>query len=242
MILEGKKALITGASGGIGAAIATTLHASGVRVALSGTNEERLKKLAHVLPGAEILVCHLREKEEAERLVESAETVLGGPLDILVNNAGVTKDNLLMRMSNEEWDEVIAVNLTACFLLSRSAIKSMIKNRFGRIIHVGSVVGATGNPGQVNYCASKAGLVGFSKALALEVASRGITVNTIAPGFIDTNMTHKLTETARARIVEQIPLRRIGVPADIAECVLYLAKASYVTGQTIHINGGLAMV
>lgn len=240
-MLEEKKALITGASGGIGASIARMLSAAGVRVALSGTNVERLQKLAEELPNAIVLPCSLNDREQVESLVPNAEERLGG-LDILINNAGITKDNLLLRMKNDDWDQVMAVNLTACFLLSRSAIKSMMKNRFGRIINITSVVGFTGNAGQTNYCASKSGLIGFSKALALEVASRGITVNTIAPGFIETEMTQKLNEAMRTKILENVPLKRMGCPEDIAQAALYLVKASYVTGETIHVNGGLAMI
>lgn len=240
--LGGRCALVTGASGGIGAAIASALHGCGVRVALSGRRQERLAEVAGELAGdIEILPCNLSQRGEASDLVSRAIDRFGG-LDILVNVAGLTRDVLAMRMRDEDWDEVIAVNLTATMILSRSALRPMMKKRWGRIINITSVVGTTGNPGQINYAASKAGLAGLTKSLAAEVASRGITVNCIAPGFIDTDMTAILGDERRAALLERIPLGRMGKPDDVAQAVRYLAAADYVTGQTIHVNGGLAMI
>lgn len=242
--LTGKKALVTGATGGLGGAIARTLHAQGAHVALSGTRVEALEALAAELgQRAVVAPCDLSDRESVEALTPLAEEKLGG-LDILVNNAGVTRDNLFLRLKDEDWDAVIAVNLTAAFRLSRAAVKSMMRRRYGRIISIGSVVGTMGNPGQGNYAASKAGLIGMSKALAAEVASRNITVNVVAPGFIESPMTEGLTEKQREAILSDVPMGRLGAGADIAAAVLYLAsgEAAYVTGQTLHVNGGMAMI
>ncbi|AMJ60072.1 3-oxoacyl-[acyl-carrier-protein] reductase [Bosea sp. PAMC 26642] len=242
--LTGKKALVTGATGGLGGTIARMLHAQGATVALSGTRVEALEALATEL-GERVVVtpCNLSEKDSVEALVPAAEEKLGG-LDILVNNAGVTRDNLFLRLKDEDWDSVIAVNLTAAFRLSRAAVKSMMRRRYGRIISIGSVVGVTGNPGQGNYAASKAGLIGMSKALAAEVASRSITVNVVAPGFIESPMTQALNDKQRETILSDVPMGRLGVGADVAAAVTYLAstEAAYVTGQTLHVNGGMAMI
>lgn len=242
--LTGKKALVTGATGGLGGAIARMLHGQGASVALSGTRVEALEALAAEL-GERVVItpCNLGNKESVEALVPAAEEKLGG-LDILVNNAGVTKDNLFLRLKDEDWDSVIAVNLTAAFRLSRAAVKSMMRRRYGRIISIGSVVGTTGNPGQGNYAASKAGLIGMSKALAAEVASRNITVNVVAPGFIESPMTQALNDKQREGILSDVPMGRLGVGADVAAAVAYLAstEAAYVTGQTIHVNGGMTMI
>ncbi|SDR46369.1 3-oxoacyl-[acyl-carrier-protein] reductase [Rhizobiales bacterium GAS113] len=242
--LTGKTALVTGASGGIGGAIARALHAQGAAVALSGTRREVLEKLALEL-GSRAHVCpaSLNDAASVEALVPAAEAALGS-LDILVNNAGVTRDNLFLRMKDAEWDEVIAVNLTAAFRLSRAALKGMMRRRFGRIISVSSVVGATGNPGQGNYAASKAGLVGMTKSLAAEVASRAITVNCVAPGMITTAMTDALNERQRETVLSRIPAARLGTSEEVAAAAVYLAspEASYVTGQTLHVNGGMAMI
>ncbi len=242
--LTGKTALVTGASGGIGADIARTLHAAGAAVGLSGTRVEPLEALAAELGDrAHVLPCNLSSPEDVETLVKRAIEAMGS-LDILVNNAGITKDGLAMRMSDEDWQSVIDVNLTATFRLCRAAIRGMMKARHGRIINISSVVGTTGNAGQVNYAASKAGMVGLSKSLAAEVASRGITVNCVAPGFIETAMTDKLNDTQRAAILTAVPAGRMGSPAEIAAAVLYLAsaEAGYVTGATLHVNGGMAML
>ena len=242
--LTGKNALITGASGGIGGAIAKALHGAGAQVALSGTRSEPLERLARSLGGnTHVLLCNLSHLETVDRLCEDATDAMGS-IDILINNAGVTRDNLFMRMSNEEWQSVLDVNLTATMKLCRGVLRGMIKARWGRMINISSVVGATGNPGQANYAASKAGMIGMSKSLAFEVASRGITVNAIAPGFITTAMTDKLTEDQKSKIMEQIPARRMGHAEEIAAAVLYLSseKAGYVTGTTLHINGGMAMI
>lgn len=242
--LTGKGALITGASGGIGGAVARALHAAGAAVALSGTREAPLQALAADLGGrAHVLPCDLGDPAAVEALPRAAAAALGS-LDILVNNAGITRDNLFLRMSDEEWSQVLEVNLTASFRLCRGALRGMMKARWGRIVNIGSVVGATGNPGQANYAAAKAGLVGLSKSLAAEVASRNITVNVVAPGFIATAMTDKLNDDQKARILGQIPAGRMGAPEEIAAAVLYLAspEAGYVTGATLHVNGGMAML
>jgi 3-oxoacyl-[acyl-carrier protein] reductase len=243
--LTGKVALVTGASGGIGGAIAIALHAQGATVVLSGTKVEALEKLASELgERAYTAACNLSDIASVEALPKAAETAAGGAIDILVNNAGITRDNLFLRMKDEEWDQVLAVNLTAAFRLSRAVLRGMMKKRWGRIIQITSVVGATGNPGQANYAAAKAGLVAMSKSLAAEVASRNITVNAIAPGFIATAMTQVLTDDQKAAISERIPAGRMGSPTEIAAAVVYLAseEAAYVTGETIHINGGMAMI
>ncbi len=241
--LTGMTALVTGASGGIGAAIARALVAQGARAALSGTRTEPLDALAAELPGSVVLPCDLSDVAAVDALVPQAVEALGR-LDILVNNAGVTRDNLAIRMKDAEWDIVLRVNLEAAFRLARAACKPMMKARFGRIISITSIVGVTGNPGQVNYAASKAGLIGMSKALAQEVASRGITVNCVAPGFIGSVMTDALPETQRATLTTRIPAGKLGEAADVAAGVIYLAsrEAAYVTGQTLHINGGMAMI
>lgn len=242
--LEGKNALITGASGGIGAEIARSLHAAGATVGLSGTRVDPLEALATDLgERAHVLPCNLSDMEAVDALPKQAADVMGS-VDILVNNAGITRDNLFMRMSVEEWQSVLDVNLTATFKLCKGVMRGMMKSRWGRIVNISSVVGATGNPGQANYAASKAGMVGMSKSLAYEVASRGITVNAVAPGFIETAMTDKLTDDQKSGIMQQIPAGRMGTPAEIAAGVLYLAspEAAYVTGTTLHVNGGMAML
>ncbi|HEY5363742.1 MAG TPA: 3-oxoacyl-[acyl-carrier-protein] reductase [Aestuariivirga sp.] len=242
--LAGKTALITGASGGIGAAIAKALHDAGATIAISGTRLEVLEKVkAEVGERVHILPCNLAKPEEVEKLIPSAEAALGS-LDILINNAGITKDGLAMRMKDEDWQSVIDVNLTSNFRLSRAAMRSMMKKRWGRIINITSIVGVTGNPGQVNYVASKAGLIGMTKSLAQELASRNVTVNCVAPGFIATPMTDALNEKQKEAILGRIPAGRMGAPADIAAAVVYLAsdEAAYVTGQTLHVNGGMVMV
>jgi 3-oxoacyl-[acyl-carrier protein] reductase len=240
----GKTALITGATGGIGEAIAKALHGQGATVALSGTRtgvldelRERLKERVHVF------TCNLGKAEEVEKLVPDAESAMGS-LDILINNAGVTRDGLAMRMKDADWAEVIEINLTAGFRLARSAMRGMMKRRFGRIIGITSVVGVTGNAGQVNYAASKAGMIGMTKALAQELAGRNITVNCIAPGFIATPMTDALNEKQKEGIVGRVPAGRLGTAAEIAAAAVYLAsdEAAYVTGQTLHVNGGMAMI
>ncbi len=243
--LTGKTALVTGASGGIGGAIARALHAQGAAVVLSGTRAEALEIVkAELGSRAFVAPCNLGDKESVEALVKTADAVAGAPVDILVNNAGITRDNLFMRMKDEEWDQVIAVNLTAAFRLSRAVLRGMMKKRWGRIISITSVVGATGNPGQGNYAAAKAGLVGMTKSLAAEVASRNITVNAVAPGFIQTAMTEVLTDAQKETISQRIPAGRMGLPSEIAAAVVYLAseEAAYVTGETIQINGGMAMI
>ncbi|MGL5363758.1 MAG: 3-oxoacyl-[acyl-carrier-protein] reductase [Bosea sp. (in: a-proteobacteria)] len=242
--LTGKKALVTGATGGLGGAIARTLHARGATVTLSGTRKEALDALAAELgERAHVAPCNLGDKDAVEALVPGAEAAMGG-LDILVNNAGVTRDNLFLRMKDEEWEAVLNVNLTAAFRLMRASVKGMMRRRHGRIISIGSVVGTTGNPGQGNYAASKAGLIGMSKALAAEVASRGITVNVVAPGFIESPMTEALNEKQREGILANVPMGRLGSGSDIAAAVLYLSsdEAAYLTGQTLHVNGGMAMI
>ncbi|MRI57025.1 3-oxoacyl-[acyl-carrier-protein] reductase [Methylobacterium sp. DB1607] len=242
--LTGRKALVTGATGGLGGAIARALHAQGAHVALSGTRRAVLDELAAELGGERVAVveANLADKDAVEALLPAAESALGG-LDILINNAGITRDNLFMRMKDEEWEAVLNVNLTAAFRLSRAALRGMMKRRYGRIIGIGSVVGATGNPGQGNYAAAKAGLVGMTKALAAEVATRGITVNCIAPGFIASAMTDALNEKQRETILTRVPAGRLGTGTEIGAAAVYLAseEAGYVTGQTLHVNGGMAM-
>jgi len=243
--LTGKAALITGASGGIGGAIAKALHAQGASVVLSGTRAEALEAVKRELGArAFAAACDLGNKESVEALVKTAEAAAGAPIDILINNAGITRDNLFMRMKDEEWDQVIAVNLTAAFRLSRAVLRGMMKKRWGRIVSITSIVGATGNPGQANYAAAKAGLVGMTKSLAAEVASRNITVNAVAPGFIATAMTEALTDAQKEAISTRIPAGRMGTPAEIAAAVVYLSseEAAYVTGETLQINGGMAMI
>ncbi|MEG9861421.1 MAG: 3-oxoacyl-[acyl-carrier-protein] reductase [Parvularculales bacterium] len=243
--LENKKAFVTGASGGIGRAIARRLHAQGAEVALSGTRQEVLEEVAHDLGSrAHVVPCNLSDEAAVATLPAKAEEVMG-PVDILVNNAGMTRDNLFLRLKDEDWHQVMSVNLTATFLLSRGFVRGMMKRRWGRIVGITSVVGVVGNRGQGNYAASKAGMVGMSKALAQEVASRGITVNCVAPGFIGTDMTDDAGDGSwRERILTQIPVGSIGQPDDVSAAVLYLAseEAAYVTGQTLHVNGGMAMV
>ena len=242
--LNGKLALLTGASGGIGAAIAKALHDAGATIAISGTRVEALEKVkAEVGERVHILPCNLSKPEDVEKLIPSAEAALGG-LDILINNAGITKDGLAMRMKDEDWQSVIDVNLTSNFRLSRAAMRGMMKKRWGHIINITSIVGVTGNPGQVNYVASKAGLIGMTKSLAQELGSRNVTVNCVAPGFIATPMTDVLNEKQKEGILSRIPAGRMGGPADIAAAVVYLAseEAGYVTGQTLHVNGGMAMI
>jgi 3-oxoacyl-[acyl-carrier protein] reductase len=243
--LTGKTALVTGASGGIGGGIAKALHAQGANVVLSGTRAEALEAVKAGLGSrAFVATCNLGDKDSVEALVKTAEAAAGAPIDILVNNAGITRDNLFMRMKDAEWDEVIAVNLTAAFRLSRAVLRGMMKKRWGRIISITSVVGATGNPGQGNYAAAKAGLVGMTKSLAAEVASRNITVNAVAPGFIQTAMTDVLTDQQKEQISTRIPTGRMGTQAEIAAAVVYLAseEAAYVTGETLQVNGGMAMI
>ena len=243
--LSGKTALVTGASGGIGGAIAKALHGQGAKVVLSGTRAEALEALkAELGANAFIVPANLSDIASVEALPKAAEEAAGSGIDILVNNAGIAKDNLFMRMKDEEWEQVIAVNLTAAFRLSRGVLRGMMKKRWGRIIQISSVVGATGNPGQGNYAAAKAGLVGMTKSLAAEVASRNITVNAVAPGFIQTAMTEVLTDQQKEMISQRIPAGRMGSPAEIAAAVAYLAsqEAAYVTGETIHVNGGIAMI
>jgi len=241
--LSDRTALVTGASGGIGAAIARALAAQGARVGLSGTREAALEALAGELDGAAVLPCNLGDSEAADGLVARAEEALG-PLDILVSNAGVTRDGLFLRMRDEDWQTVLDINLTAGFRLARSALRGMMRRRRGRIIAVSSVVGVTGNPGQANYAASKAGMIGMTKAVAAEVAGRGVTVNCIAPGFIDTAMTQDLSEKQRADALIRVPAGRFGLPGDVAAAAVFLAsdEAAYVTGQTLHVNGGMAMI
>ena len=242
--LTGKKALVTGASGGIGGEIAKTLHAAGATVGLSGTRTEPLEALAAELGDrAHVLPCNLSDPEAVDALPKQAIEAMGG-VDILVNNAGITRDQIFMRMSDEEWQSVIDVNLTSTMRLCRGVMRPMMKARWGRIINISSIVGSTGNPGQVNYAASKAGMVGLTKSIAYEVASRGITANAVAPGFIATAMTDKLTDDQKAAINGKIPAARMGTPEEIAAAVLFLAspEAGYVTGATLHVNGGMAML
>ncbi len=242
--LSGRKALVTGASGGIGEEIARMLHKQGAIVGLHGTRAEKLEELANEL-GERTFVfpANLSDRAAVKALGEKAEADLGG-VDILVNNAGITKDGLFVRMSDDDWDAVLEVNLTAVFRLTRELTHPMMRRRFGRIVNITSVVGVTGNPGQANYCASKAGMIGFSKSLAQEIATRNVTVNCVAPGFIESAMTHKLNDKQKDAIMGAIPMRRMGTGAEVASAVAYLAsnEAGYVTGQTIHVNGGMAMI
>lgn len=242
--LTGKCALVTGASGGIGEAIAAAMHAQGATVAVSGTRREKLDELAAKLGSrVHVVPCDLRDRSQVAALVQQAEAAMG-QVDILVNNAGVTKDNLFMRMKDEEWDDVLAINLTSAFILCRAALRNMMRRRSGRIVNIASISGVFGNPGQGNYAASKAGLVGMTKSLAREVASRGITANCIAPGFIETPMTHGLNEKQTEAIAASIPAGTFGKPGDIAAAAVFLAseEARYITGETLHINGGMVMV
>ena len=242
--LSGKKALVTGASGGIGRAIAKSLNLQGAEVGVSGTRVELLQALINEMgDGAYVFPADLSSLEEAEELISRVTDGLGG-LDILINNAGITRDNLAVRLKNDDWQTVLDINLYSAFRLSRAALRGMMKARWGRIISITSIVGVTGNPGQANYAASKAGMIGMSKSLAHEVANRGITVNCIAPGFIETAMTDTIVEDQKSKLVTGIPTGRIGHPNDIATACIYLAseEASYVTGQTLHVNGGMAMV
>jgi 3-oxoacyl-[acyl-carrier protein] reductase len=243
--LTGKTALVTGATGGIGGAIAHALHAQGAHVVLSGTREAVLADLAKELGArTSIAPANLADAESVDGLIAQAEAAAGNPLDILVANAGITKDGLLMRMKDEDWESVLKVNLESYFRLSRAAMRGMMKRRAGRIIGITSVVGVMGNPGQANYAASKAGMIGFSKALAQEVATRGITVNCVAPGFIESPMTEALNEAQKAQILSTIPAARLGLGSDVAAACVYLAsdEAAYMTGQTLHVNGGMAMI
>ena len=243
--LTGMTALVTGASGGIGSSIARSLAAQGARLAVSGSNADKLEAFRASLGGDHVaLPCNLSDAAAVDALVPQAVEALGGKLDILINNAGVTRDNLAMRMKDDEWDQVIRVNLEAAFRLIRAAAKPMMKARFGRVISITSVVGQTGNPGQANYAASKAGLVGMSKALAQELASRNITVNCVAPGFIASAMTEVLPDAQKNALLGKIPAGKLGEGADVAAAVVYLAsrEAGYVTGQTLHVNGGMAMI
>jgi 3-oxoacyl-[acyl-carrier protein] reductase len=243
--LTGKTALVTGATGGIGGAIARGLHRQGAALVLSGTRVEALEATkAELGERVHVAPCNLGDAASVEALPKAAETAAGASIDILVNNAGLTRDNLFMRMKDEEWDQVIAIDLTAAFRLSRAVLRNMMKKRWGRIVQITSVVGVTGNPGQGNYAAAKAGIIGMSKALAAEVASRNITVNCVAPGFITTPMTDVLTPDQKAGLLGRIPAGRMGEPDEIAAAVVYLAseEAAYVTGQTLHINGGMAMI
>ncbi|MBH9975163.1 MULTISPECIES: 3-oxoacyl-[acyl-carrier-protein] reductase [Bartonella] len=241
---KGRKALVTGASGGIGEAIARRLHERGAIVGLHGTREEKLKALAEELgDNCFVFPANLSDREEIAKLAEKAENEMDG-IDILVNNAGITRDGLFVRMSDRDWDDVLAVNLTAVFLLTRALTHPMMRRRYGRIINISSIVGVTGNPGQTNYCATKAGVIGFSKSLAQEIASRNVTVNCIAPGFIESAMTNKLNDKQKETIISAIPMKKIGTSDDVAAAAIYLAsdEASFVTGQTLHVNGGMAMI
>lgn len=242
--LEGRTALVTGASGGIGREIALAMSEAGAKVALSGTREAVLEEVKATLPGeGAVVTCNLYDGDSVDALIGKAEEALG-PLDIVVANAGITRDGLLLRMKDKDFEDVLTVNLASYFRLSRAAIKGMMKRRHGRIIGITSIVGVTGNPGQTNYCASKAGMIGFTKSLAQEVASRGITANCVAPGFIESPMTDELPEKQKEMLLGQIPAGRLGQGRDIAAACLYLASdaAAYVTGQTVHVNGGMAMI
>ena len=242
--LTGRNALVTGATGGIGGAIARTLHVNGATVTISGTRIEMLDSLAGQLGGRVYVVrCNLADQEDVENLVPAAEAAMGH-VDILINNAAITRDNIFMRLKDEDWDQVLAVDLTAAFRLARAAVRGMIRRRFGRIIGITSVVGVTGNAGQANYAAAKAGMIGMTKSLAQEVASRGVTVNAVAPGFIETAMTDALSEKQKEMILARVPAGRLGSPNDVAAAALYLAslEGAYVTGQTLHVNGGMAMI
>jgi len=242
--LTGKNALVTGASGGLGGAIASALHARGATVALSGTRREALDALAGALgERTHVLTCDLSDKAAVEALAPAAEAAIG-PIDILVNNAGVTRDNLFVRMKDEDWEHVLNVDLTAAFRLARACVKGMMRRRYGRIIGIASVVGTIGNPGQSNYAAAKAGMIGMSKSLAAEVASRGITVNCVAPGFIASPMTEALNDKQRESLLGLVPMGRLGAAPEIGAACVYLAsaEAAYVTGQTLHVNGGMAMI
>ena len=242
--LAGKRALVTGATGGIGTAIARALHGHGATVALSGTRAGVLADLAAELEDrAHVVACDLGDADAADALAGRASEAMGG-LDIVVNNAGINRDGLALRMKDDDWQDVLDINLTAAFRVARASLRGMAKQRWGRIISISSVVGQTGNPGQVNYAAAKAGLVGMSKALALEMATRGVTVNCVAPGFIETAMTAALGDDVRATLADRIPAQKLGVPDDVAGCVVFLAsdEAGYVTGQTLHVNGGMVMV
>jgi 3-oxoacyl-[acyl-carrier protein] reductase len=241
--LTGKTALVTGATGGIGGAVARALAAQGARLAISGTRREVLDQLSAELNGAVVLPCDLSDKEQVEALVPAAEQALG-QLDILVANAGITKDNLFVALRDEDWDAVININLTSTFRLARAAVKGMMRRRFGRVIGITSVVGVTGNPGQSNYTAAKAGMIGMFKSVGKEYAKRGVTANCVAPGFITSPMTDKLNDKQREAILTMVPAARLGSGADVAAAVVYLAsdEAAYVTGQTLHVNGGMAMI
>jgi 3-oxoacyl-[acyl-carrier protein] reductase len=242
--LTGKAALVTGATGGLGAAIARALHGQGATVAISGTRHQVLDELAAELSDrVHVLPCNLADKDEVEKLVPAAEEKMQ-KLDILVANAGVTKDNLFVQLRDSDWDQVIAINLTATFRLARVAVRGMMRRRHGRLVGITSVVGVTGNPGQANYAASKAGMIGMMKSVAAEYAKRGVTANCVAPGFIATAMTDALNEKQRQAILDRVPSARLGTPADVAAAVVYLAsdEAAYVTGQTLHVNGGMAMI
>jgi 3-oxoacyl-[acyl-carrier protein] reductase len=241
--LSGKTALVTGATGGIGGAVARALHKQGARLAISGTRRDALDTLAAELGGAAVLPCNLADKDAVEALVPDAEKALG-QLDILVANAGITKDNLFVALKDEDWEQVLNINLTSTFRLARAAVKGMMRRRFGRLIGITSVVGVTGNPGQANYTAAKAGMIGMFKSVGKEYAKRGVTANCVAPGFIATPMTDKLNEKQRDAILGMVPAGRLGDGVDIAAAVVYLAsdEAAYVTGQTLHVNGGMAMI
>ena len=243
--LTGKAALVTGASGGIGGAIARMLHGQGATVTLSGTRADALEQLKSAMgERTHVVAARMDDAADIDRLAKEAEAAMGGKLDILVNNAGITRDNISMRMKDEEWEKVLQVNLTGTFRLIRATMRGMMKRRFGRILNITSIVGGTGNPGQANYAAAKAGLIGMSKSLAQELASRSITVNCVAPGFIATPMTDVLTDEQKKGILSRVPADRLGTPEEVAAGVVYLAsdEAAYVTGQTLHINGGMAMI